>query len=51
MGCTDVAVLWRTVVDEALALIAADGVAVVTYAEGFGKPLPHVRAARRSMMR
>jgi len=29
----DVAVLWRTVVDEALALIAADGAAVVTYTE------------------
>ena len=27
----DVAALWRTVVDEALALIAADGAAVVTY--------------------
>ena len=35
----DVAVLWRTVVDEALALIAADGVAVVTYAEGFWQTL------------
>ena len=29
----DVAALWRTVVDEALALIAADGAAVVTYTE------------------
>jgi ANTAR domain len=31
----DVAALWRTVVDEAVALIAADGAAVVTYTEGF----------------
>jgi hypothetical protein len=29
----DVAALWRTVVDEAHALIAADGVAIVTYTE------------------
>src|SRR5512132_703303 len=29
----DVAALWRTVVDEALALIAADGATVVTYTE------------------
>ncbi len=39
----DVAALWRTVVDEALALIAADGAAVVTYTEGFWQTL----AARR----
>jgi ANTAR domain len=31
----DVAALWRTVVDEALALINADGAAVVTYTERF----------------
>ena len=39
----DVAALWRTVVDEAVALIAADGAAVVTYTEGFWQTL----AARR----
>ena len=31
----DVAALWRTVVDEALALIAADGAVVVAYTERF----------------
>jgi ANTAR domain-containing protein len=31
----DLAAVWRTVVDEAVALIAADGAAVVTYTEGF----------------
>jgi hypothetical protein len=31
----DVAALWRTVVEEALALITADGAAVVTYTERF----------------
>ena len=31
----DVAALWRTVADEALALIAADGAVVVTYTERF----------------
>jgi hypothetical protein len=35
----DVAALWRTVVDEALALIAADGAAVVTYAGRFWQTL------------
>jgi hypothetical protein len=40
----DVAALWRTVVDEALALIAADGAAVVTYTERSWQTL----AARRS---
>jgi hypothetical protein len=35
----DVAALWRTVVDEALALIAADGAAVVTYIERFWQTL------------
>jgi hypothetical protein len=35
----DVAALWRTVVDEALALIAADGAAVVTYTERFWQTL------------
>jgi ANTAR domain len=40
----DVAALWRTVVDEAVALIAADGAAVVTYTEGFWEIL----AVRRS---
>jgi hypothetical protein len=39
----DVAALWRTVVEEAVALIAADGAAVVTYTEGFWQTL----AARR----
>jgi ANTAR domain-containing protein len=32
-AASDVAALWRTAVDEALALIAADGAAVVTYNE------------------
>ena len=35
----DVAALWPTVVDEALALIAADGAAVVTYTERFWQTL------------
>ena len=35
----DVAALWRTVVDEALALIAADGAAVVTYTDRFWQTL------------
>jgi hypothetical protein len=35
----DVAALWRTVVDEAVALIAADGAAVVTYTERFWQTL------------
>ena len=35
----DVAALWRTVVDEALALIAADGAAVVTHTERFWQTL------------
>jgi hypothetical protein len=35
----DVAALWRAVVDEAVALIAADGVAVVTYTERFWQTL------------
>lgn len=35
----DVPALWRTVVDEALALIAADGAAVVTYAGRFWQTL------------
>jgi hypothetical protein len=35
----DVAALWRTVVDEALALIAADGAAVVTYTGRFWQTL------------
>ncbi|HJY44903.1 MAG TPA: ANTAR domain-containing protein [Propionibacteriaceae bacterium] len=39
----DVAALWRRVVDEALALIAADGAAIVSYTEGFWEIL----AARR----
>ncbi|HEX5907620.1 MAG TPA: ANTAR domain-containing protein [Propionibacteriaceae bacterium] len=34
-AASDVAALWRTVVDEAVALIAADGAAVVTYTERF----------------
>jgi ANTAR domain len=40
----DVALLWRTVVDAALALIAADGAAVVTYTERSWRTL----AARQS---
>ena len=43
-AASDVAALWRIVVDEALALIAADGVAVVTYTERCWQTL----AARRS---
>jgi ANTAR domain len=35
----DAAALWRTVVDEALALIAADGAAVVGYTERFWQTL------------
>ena len=35
----DVAALWRIVVDEAVALIAADGAAVVTYTERFWQTL------------
>jgi hypothetical protein len=35
----DVAALWRIVVDEAMALIAADGAAVVTYTERFWQTL------------
>jgi hypothetical protein len=35
----DVAALWRTVVDEALVLIPADGAAVVTYTERFWRTL------------
>jgi hypothetical protein len=35
----DVAALWRIVVDEAVALIAADGAAVVTHTERFWRTL------------
>jgi hypothetical protein len=42
-AASDVAALWRTVVDEALALIAADGAAVVSYTESLWQTL----AARR----
>jgi ANTAR domain len=42
-AASDVAALWRTVVDEAVALIAADGAAVVTYTGGIWEIL----AARR----
>ena len=38
-AASDVAALWRTVVDEAVALIAADGAAVVTYTERFWQTL------------
>jgi hypothetical protein len=47
----DVAALWRKVVDEAVALIAADGAAVVTYTSISGKSSPHARATRRPMIR
>jgi hypothetical protein len=47
----DVAALWRTVADEAVALIAADGAAVVTIPSASGKPSPHTRATRRRMIR
>ena len=49
-AASDVAALWRTVVDEAVALIAADGAAVVTYTERFWQTSPHVRATRRRMI-
>ena len=39
LAAPDAAALWRTVVDEALALIAADGVAIVSYTEGFWQTL------------
>jgi hypothetical protein len=38
-AASDVAALWRTVVDEAVALIAADGAVVVTYTERFWQTL------------
>jgi ANTAR domain len=38
-AASDVAALWRTVVDEAVALIAADGAAVVTHTERFWQTL------------
>ena len=38
-AASDVAALWRTVVDEAVALIAADGAAVVTYIDRFWQTL------------
>jgi hypothetical protein len=38
-AASDVAALWRIVVDEAVALIAVDGAAVVTYTEGFWQTL------------
>ena len=44
LAAPDAAALWRTVVDEALALIAADGAAVVSYIEGFWQTLA-VRAS------
>ena len=47
----DVAALWRAVVDEAVALIAADGAAVVTHTERFWQTSPHARATRRRMIR
>jgi len=51
-AASDVAALWRTVVDEAVALIGADGAAVVTYTERFWQtPSPDVRATRRRMIR
>ena len=50
-AASDVAALWRAVVDEAVALIAADGAAVVTIPSASGKPSPHARATRRRMIR
>jgi ANTAR domain len=38
-AASDIAALWRRVVDEAAALIAADGTAVVTYTERFWRTL------------
>jgi hypothetical protein len=39
LAAPDAAALWRTVVDEALALIAGDGVAIVSYTERFWQTL------------
>jgi hypothetical protein len=47
----DVGALWRTIADEAVALIGADGAAVVTHTERSGKPSPRPRATRRPMIR
>jgi hypothetical protein len=47
----EVAALWRTVAEEAVALIAADGAAVVTYTERFWQTLAGHRPARRPMIR
>ena len=44
LAAPDAAALWRTVVDEALALIAGDGAAIVSYTERFWQTL----AVRRS---
>jgi hypothetical protein len=38
-AASDVAAFWRSVVDEAVALIAADGAAVVTYTQRFWQTL------------
>jgi ANTAR domain len=38
-AASDVALLWRTIVDEAMALIPADGAALITYTEGFWQTL------------
>jgi hypothetical protein len=47
----DVVALWRIVVDEAVALIAADGVASSPTPSASGKLSPHARATRRRMIR
>jgi len=39
LAAPDAAALWRTVVDEAMALIAGDGAAIVSYTERFWQPL------------
>ena len=48
----DVAALWRTVVDEALALIAADGAAITSPTpSASGNPSRHTHATRRPTIR
>jgi hypothetical protein len=47
----DVAALWRIVVDEAVALIAADRAASSRIQSASGKPSPHTRATRHQMIR
>ena len=50
-AASDVAALWRTVVDEAVALIAADGQRSSPIPSASGGPSLHTRATRRRMIR